>query len=309
MDYKLISIAIVFLVFLIIFVKQELTFRKYFGRSTKLDELLQNTERTRMEELHSSIEAEREKLSATITEETTQLYKDLQQKRTELEDSYQSKRDEINQYTRDMIDSSNQDIEMHKLILNDELAKIIEDKIKIEDVLNDLKAKRQNTIKILKEEQKDKNELDYHKIIFTQNDLQDIKQLREIEQSIHNKDVLRKLIYKTYIEPPMGQMFSRVGISDSPGIYKIENILDGKVYIGQSVNVKNRMRDHLKSAVGISTIANQIVHEAMNEEGIENFIFHLIDSCEREKLNDREKYWIDYYQSNDWGYNRTKGGS
>ena len=117
MDYKLISIAIVFLVFLIIFVKQELTFRKYFGRSTKLDELLQNTERTRMEELHSSIEAEREKLSATITEETTQLYKDLQQKRTELEDSYQSKRDEINQYTRDMIDSSNQDIEMHKLIL------------------------------------------------------------------------------------------------------------------------------------------------------------------------------------------------
>lgn len=305
----LIIISIFMLIFVIYSVHLRGKIKKFFGTTKDVEEIIRQTERMRMQELHSQFEEKRGELMMTLNNETSQMYKDLELKKEALEKQYQNKRDEINQYIRDAIAQSHDEVAIKRQELNDELAKIVEDKIKIEDVLNDLKEQRQNTINVIKEEQKDKNEIDYHKILFSKEDIEDISQLKKIESSIHNKDVLRKLVYKTYVEPPMVQMFNRIGVDGSPGIYKIQNINDKKVYIGQSVNVKNRLREHLKSAVGISTIANQVVHDAMRDEGIENFTFHLVDACERGKLNDREKYWIDYYKSNDWGYNRTKGGS
>ena len=161
----------------------------------------------------------------------------------------------------------------------------------------------------MKEQEKDASELDFHRITFTAQEHTDIELLLEVEKRLHNKDVLRKLIYKTYVEESMNEMFSRLGITTEPGIYKIENIKDKRVYIGQSTNVRNRLREQIKSALGISTIANQAVHQAMAEEGLENFTFYLIDDCDRNILNEREKYWIDFYKSNEWGYNRTRGGS
>lgn len=47
----------------------------------------------------------------------------------------------------------------------------------------------------------------------------------------------------------------------------------------------------------------------MAEEGIWNFTFELLEECSRDKLNEREKYYIDFYKSNLYGYNLTKGGS
>ena len=309
MDYKLMYFAIIFVVLLIIIVNQHVKLKKFFGRTNKIEELLQETERTRMEELHSSIEVEREKLREKFNTEYEESERLNRQRQAILDEEFYKKKELNDFFLRTQAEKASEEINKLQQVYAEEAIRIQDDQQIIEHALADLKAKRIKTVQQLKEEQKNKNELDFHKIIFTQNDLQDIKQLAEVEKVIHNKDVLRKLVYKTYVEQPMGQMFSRVGISDSPGIYKIENIDDGKVYIGQSVNVKNRMRDHIKSAVGISTIANQWVHEAMKEEGIEKFIFHLIDDCDREELNNREKYWIDYYQSNDWGYNRTRGGS
>jgi excinuclease UvrABC nuclease subunit len=54
----------------------------------------------------------------------------------------------------------------------------------------------------------------------------------------------------------MDDTFKRVGIEDKPGIYKITNINTGKPYIGKSTNIKKRLQDHFKSAVGIQSIAD-----------------------------------------------------
>jgi len=54
----------------------------------------------------------------------------------------------------------------------------------------------------------------------------------------------------------MDDMIKRVGIKDEPGIYKITHIDSGKPYIGKSTNVKKRLQDHIKSSVGISSIAD-----------------------------------------------------
>ena len=47
----------------------------------------------------------------------------------------------------------------------------------------------------------------------------------------------------------------------------------------------------------------------MNKVGVENFSYEIIEECPREQLNEKERYWIDYFESQDFGYNETKGGS
>lgn len=73
--------------------------------------------------------------------------------------------------------------------------------------------------------------------------------------------------------------------------------------------MKTRWSNHIKAALGIDSIAHSRVHDAMAAEGIWNFTFELLEQCDASQLNDREKFYIDFYQSNTFGYNKTVGGS
>lgn len=90
------------------------------------------------------------------------------------------------------------------------------------------------------------------------------------------------------------------------GIYKIENLINHKVYIGQSINISQRWRSHRSHY----QTENGYLYRAMRKYGIENFSFEIIEECQPEELNDKEIKWIAYYKSNDneYGYNLTAGG-
>ncbi len=45
----------------------------------------------------------------------------------------------------------------------------------------------------------------------------------------------------------------------------------------------------------------------MKNEGPESFMYEILEKCDRSKLNERERYWINFYSSTDWGYNSTIG--
>lgn len=98
------------------------------------------------------------------------------------------------------------------------------------------------------------------------------------------------------------------------GIYKIENLINGKVYIGQSNDIKSRWNDHKRIAKDKSKHGyNYPLYRAIRKYGIENFKFEIIEECSEEKLNEREIYYIGYYKSyiyfeNSNGYNQTLGG-
>lgn len=47
----------------------------------------------------------------------------------------------------------------------------------------------------------------------------------------------------------------------------------------------------------------------MNEYGPESFTFELLEECPRNQLDEREKYWIEYFDSYTWGYNATSGNN
>lgn len=90
------------------------------------------------------------------------------------------------------------------------------------------------------------------------------------------------------------------------GIYKITNIESGQCYIGQSVDLRSRLRDHIKAGLGISSSNNRFYTE-LKSLGPEAFMYEIIEECDREKLNEREKYWINFYDSTGWGYNTIQG--
>ncbi len=285
-------------------------FKKHFGRQKNIYEAIEEERNARLKDLNRQMESRRLELHQQIEKERELLRAETESLRKKLDAEYNSKREKEQADFADLQMRLREKEQKIRESFELKFQQIERDKELIQEALDELKTRQENTVKIMKEQEKEENELDFHRITLSEDEISDIELLKQVEKKLHNKDVLRKLIYKTYIERPMNEMFARLGIAAAPGIYKIEHIKSKKVYIGQSANVRNRLRDHLKSAIGISTIANQAVHEAMAAEGIENFTFYLLDpDCEREKLNEREKYWIDFYKSNEWGYNRTRGGS
>lgn len=91
------------------------------------------------------------------------------------------------------------------------------------------------------------------------------------------------------------------------GIYKITNLLNGKCYVGQSIDIEKRWAEH-KSIYNHPRCSNYHIYRAFRKYGIENFSFSVIEECEQALLNEREKFWIQHHNSFECGYNMTIGG-
>lgn len=94
------------------------------------------------------------------------------------------------------------------------------------------------------------------------------------------------------------------------GIYCVHNLINDKRYIGQSTCVEGRLWEHRTGYEDPVRHSNAHLQSSIKKYGVENFEFMLLEECPREMLNEREKYWIAYYHSNDreYGYNKTSGG-
>ena len=91
-------------------------------------------------------------------------------------------------------------------------------------------------------------------------------------------------------------------------IYKITNTINGKSYIGQTIqNVKERFYQHCATKCS-KAVSNMAIHRAIKKYGKSNFTVEVIEEIDSANLNDRERYWIKYYNSYNNGYNSTKGG-
>lgn len=93
------------------------------------------------------------------------------------------------------------------------------------------------------------------------------------------------------------------------GIYCIENLVNGKKYIGQSINIKSRFRGH-KSELKRKIHKNEHLQKSWNKYGEINFKFNIVEICDEFLLDKKEKYYIELYNSytHDNGYNIEFGG-
>ena len=94
------------------------------------------------------------------------------------------------------------------------------------------------------------------------------------------------------------------------GIYKITNQITQKIYVGQAQDIQRRWQDHRRDAQNYSRseILKNPLYQDIKKYGLENFTFEIVEECAISELDEKEKYWICYYNSFYTGYNRTEGG-
>ena len=182
------------------------------------------------------------------------------------------------------------------------------EKQNIQNEINKLKASLSAGVQARLREQQKKDKLGFYKLSINDADLSDVKMLENLKASFHKPVVLSKLIWTQYFQKQMTELCDRVlGKKTICGIYKITNLLTAQCYIGQSVNIGDRWKQHCKCGLGIEASATNKLYNSMQKDGVWNFSFELLEQCSKDTLNEKEKFWIQMYQSNKFGLNTVKG--
>ena len=176
--------------------------------------------------------------------------------------------------------------------------------------LDNLKATRKAAHEALLKEQQVKNNKDSYRLIPTENNLKDINCLQKIKKELYHPRILSMLIWQTFWQPLAKEKFPIIlQAKTKMGIYKITNLITEECYIGQSTDIYKRWNQHCKAGLGIDTPIGNKLYKAIQEYGLQNFTFQLLIQCERKELDEKEKYFIELYEANTYGYNSTGGNN
>jgi hypothetical protein len=173
----------------------------------------------------------------------------------------------------------------------------------LENKFNSLLIATNAAVAAAKRAEEIRQQADYYKIQLSELDLEEIRILKNIAPYLRDQEPLNKVIWKVYYEKPTTDLIGRVvGAGVHTGIYKITNLDNQKCYVGQAVNIADRWKQHIKRGLGAETPTKNKLYPAMIALGVENFSFEIIEECPREKLDEREDYWQEYFKAKEFGY-------
>ena len=186
--------------------------------------------------------------------------------------------------------------------------KVIAEIDQIRADLDKISATRAAAIQAQLEEEKIQQQAEFYSLSIEDVDKREVKILQSIENELRDPRPIRMIIWQAYYSKKANDLASRVlGPNEKCGIYKITNKENKLCYIGQAKKIRERWREHMKCGLGIDTPANNKLYQAMKKEGIDNFTFEMLEECTIENLDEKEAFYINLYNSYDYGYNSNRG--
>ena len=179
---------------------------------------------------------------------------------------------------------------------------------RVQDELASIKSTRDATRAAALKEKEIKGKLSFYCLSIPESEKNDIQALESIRPRLNKPRVLSMLIWSTFYQKRMNELCNNVlGTSIVTGIYKITNQKTDMCYIGQSVDIASRWKQHAKCGLGIDTPQGNKLYKDMLEYGLDSYSWELLEECPREKLDEKEKYYINLYDAYNYGFNSTKG--
>lgn len=174
--------------------------------------------------------------------------------------------------------------------------------------LEEIRSRREAVNQEILRQRKLNDDKDFYCIQLDSALTSDISLLRSIAPRLINPTAVNKLIWTAYYQKPLAELRKRLlPNGDYSGIYKITRNKTGEIYIGQTTSIDKRFQDHVKSALGVGTLATSTLHRLMEKDGPENFSFEIIEKVEKDKLKEKEAFYIDFYDSKNYGMNSISG--
>ena len=328
MNYILLISLLCCIVLISIIIYKSKQYKKYTEETTKHIENLTKSKRDELKEYFKEETNEFEVKRAELKGELSKIQCVLAEK----ESRYQEVNQDLETYRKDRlkeIDSAGAEYEKRQRLIVDssinkyrdfqltnannqmavtkeEIDKINEELKEITAALEEERRKRAAVNEeILRARALDEQQ-DFYRIQLDPNDKDDVEILRSVAPRLRHPEAVNKVIWSAYYQKPLAELRKRVAV-ESSGVYKITRIKTGEIYIGQAVNVSTRWADHVKSALGVGTLTSSQLHRVMFEDGPENYTFELLEEVPKDKLRERESYYIDFYDSKTYGLNTLSG--
>lgn len=305
------DIVIIILSIVAIFISSTIAF--VIGRNTiKKQEKLNNQELLNERILISNqIEEQKDKVQE-YKSRIQDIESEYESKKKLIADAKDSAEAEYNLNKARLQEQYNQEKKTVELEINEIKQQFNDSIAELHNQLESLKATRDAAIAAARKEQSIENQPEIYCFPLQEDEVNDIEYLNKIKSKMRHPDIIGKVIWSSFMQKKFNSFVIKILGTEKAvcGVYKITDQATKEAYIGQSVNIANRWRDHLKAGIGAmaASSSNQL-YAAIKRDGIENFSFELLEECNREELNDKEKFFIDLYSTNKTGLNITKGGS
>lgn len=241
-----------------------------------------------------------ERKSAELSSISSLIENEKLKKENELQ-AFISTQEELKNFKIEELNSS-----LDKIVEENKISAITaeEEIAQIKKGIEEWRTKYSAAIEGYKNLEKIKEAENYYKISFSSEEFEELAELNKAIKHLKNPMPFRKAVHEIYYKNKVNALVLRVvGSERISGIYKITHIESGKCYVGQSVDIGERWKQHVKRGVGAEPLTNNKLYPAMMELGIENFTFEIVErTTDTSKLNEMEKYWQEFYQAKDFGY-------
>lgn len=181
----------------------------------------------------------------------------------------------------------------------------------IETVKAELEVERSKRAAIneqIRKQRELEEQQDFYRIKIDPKDVDDIKILRDIAPRLRHPEAINKVIWSGYYQKPLAELRKRLlPNGDVSCVYMATRMKTLEMYIGQTTSFDKRLQEHTRSALGIGTLASSMLHKKMYEDGPEQFLWQILEVVPKDKLRERESYYIDFYKSNKFGLNTLSG--